>query len=128
MIVETRIPYFEQEERTIHTPTPVTRFLHALRPTQARPDPSAWCIIEVDSNQVRALPGQSVAAALIGAGIWQFHLHPITGTPRGPYCGMGVCFECELEIDGVIDTRACLVVVQPGMVIKTDRTTDAGVE
>jgi len=77
---------------------------------------------------VRALPGQSVAAALIASGIWQFHPHPITGMPRGPYCGMGVCFECELEIDGASDTRACLVVVQPGMVIKTDRIMDVGVE
>ena len=77
---------------------------------------------------MRALAGQSVTAALIGAGIRQFRLHPVTGMPRGPYCGMGVCFDCELEIDGVIDTRACLVVVQPGMVIKTDRTTYAGPE
>jgi hypothetical protein len=37
---------------------------------------------------------------------------------------MGVCFECELEIDGVPDTRACLVTVQPDMVIKTDRAPD----
>jgi len=112
----------------IHAPTPLSRFLHTLRPTQARPGSSAWCLIEVDGSPVRALPGQSVAAVLIAAGIWQFHPHPITGRPRGPFCGMGACFECELEIDGASDIRACLVVAQPGMVIKTDHTMDMGLE
>jgi predicted molibdopterin-dependent oxidoreductase YjgC len=110
------------EEHTIHPLMPVTRFLRALRPAQRRPSRPAWSSIEVDGKQVQALPGQSVAAALIQAGIWQCRLHPISGEPRGPYCGMGVCFECELEIDGMVGTRACLVTVQPGMVINTDRT------
>ncbi len=128
MIVGTFILHFAQEERTIRTPASVTHFLHRLRPSQARPDPADWCTIEVDGDVVRALPGQSVVAALLQAGIWQFRLHPVTGTPRGPYCGMGVCFECELAIDGVTDTRACLVAIQPGMVIKTDRPPDADLE
>jgi hypothetical protein len=109
------------EGPTIRKPGLVTRFLRAPRPAQAWSDLAARCSIEANGSRIQALPGQSVAAALIQAGIWQFRLHPITGESRGPYCGMGVCFECELEIDGVPDTRACLVTVRPGMVIKTDR-------
>jgi hypothetical protein len=97
----------------------LTRFPRALCPARSAPGPPDWCAILVDGEPVRALPGQSVAAALVQAGIWQFRLHPVAGTPRGPYCGMGVCFECELEIDGVADTRSCLVAVRPGMVVST---------
>jgi D-hydroxyproline dehydrogenase subunit gamma len=67
-----------------------------------------------------AVPGQgSVAAALLAAGALRFRSTPVSGAPRAPYCMMGVCFECLLEIDGVANRQACLVQIQPGMKIRS---------
>jgi predicted molibdopterin-dependent oxidoreductase YjgC len=66
------------------------------------------------------VPGQcSVAAALLAAGVSRFRSTPVSAAPRAPYCMMGVCFECLLEIDGVANAQACLVTVQPGMKIRS---------
>ena len=77
--------------------------------------------IEVEFNgRSLAVPGQcSVAAALLAAGVSRFRSTPVSGAPRAPYCMMGVCFECLLDIDGVANRQACLVAVQPGMKIRT---------
>jgi sarcosine oxidase subunit alpha len=58
----------------------------------------------------------SVAAALRQAG---FTRKSITGEPRGPLCGMGVCFECRVEVDNAKLVRACLVTCEDGMEIRT---------
>ena len=60
--------------------------------------------------------GQTVAAALLGD-IHAGHTgcHPLTGAPRAPFCMMGTCFECLVEIDGVPDRQACLTPVREGM-------------
>jgi len=81
--------------------------------------------IYVDGRTVRALPGQSVAGALHQAGTDVLHRNPVTGEPRGAFCGMGVCFECELTIDGLQRTRACMTYVRAGMTIETcDKPSD----
>ncbi len=43
-----------------------------------------------------------------------------TGQPRGPFCGMGICFECRMTINGVPHTRSCQVLAEPGMDIRTN--------
>ena len=73
----------------------------------------------VDGEPVSVLPGQSVAAVLVERGLLSWRTNPVTGEPRGPYCGMGVCFECELTVDGVPDVRACVTGVGAGMRIDT---------
>jgi predicted molibdopterin-dependent oxidoreductase YjgC len=45
----------------------------------------------------------------------------VTGAPRGPFCLMGVCFECLVEIDGRSNCCACMTQVAPGMRIVTQR-------
>jgi len=70
--------------------------------------------IEVDGRLVRVESGQTVAAALIGAGITVFR-HTPAGAPRGVFCGMGVCFDCLVTVDGLADQRACVTPVRPGM-------------
>jgi predicted molibdopterin-dependent oxidoreductase YjgC len=77
------------------------------------------CRLEVDGLPFEAPTGQSLAAALVHHGLWIFRRNPVTGEARGPYCGMGVCFECELEVDGRKGTRACLTEVADGMVVRT---------
>jgi predicted molibdopterin-dependent oxidoreductase YjgC len=76
--------------------------------------------ILVDGRTVRAIDGQSVAGALHQAGIDVLRRNPATGEQRGAFCGMGVCFECELSIDGAAGQRACLAHVQAGMRIETE--------
>jgi hypothetical protein len=73
--------------------------------------------IEVDGKPVHARAGQSLAAALIAHGIWSTRRNPVSGEPRGPFCGMGVCFECEVNVDGVRGVRACMTEVAPRMVV-----------
>jgi predicted molibdopterin-dependent oxidoreductase YjgC len=73
--------------------------------------------IEVDGRLVPAAPGQTVAAALIGAGITVFR-HTPTGAPRGVFCGMGVCFDCLVTVDGLAGQRACITPVRPGMRVR----------
>jgi predicted molibdopterin-dependent oxidoreductase YjgC len=70
--------------------------------------------IDVDGEPVPALAGQTVAAALIAAGRYVFGRTP-TGAPRGIFCGMGVCFDCLVTVDGLADQRACITPVRPGM-------------
>jgi predicted molibdopterin-dependent oxidoreductase YjgC len=74
--------------------------------------------IEVDGRPVPAELGQTIAAALIGAGIVVFR-HTPTGAPRGIFCGMGVCFDCLVTVDGLAEQRACMTPVQRGMRVQT---------
>jgi len=75
--------------------------------------------ITVDGKPVAARGGDTVAAALLAAGIGHCRTTPVTGSPRAPYCMMGVCFECLVTIDGVGNRQACLVPVHAGMAVET---------
>jgi len=75
--------------------------------------------ITVDGRPIRARTGDTVAAALLAAGIDRCRTTPVSGAPRAPYCLMGVCFECLVAIDGVGSRQACLVPVRDGMVVET---------
>ena len=75
--------------------------------------------IEFDGRPLAVLGQPSVAAALLAAGVSRFRSAPVSGAPRAPYCMMGVCFECLLEINGVANRQACLVPVEPGMKIRS---------
>lgn len=75
--------------------------------------------LTIDGKAVQARSGDTVAAALLAAGIEQCRTTPVTGAPRLPYCLMGVCFDCLMTIDGVGSRQACLVPVQEGMKVET---------
>ncbi|CAN1549817.1 2Fe-2S iron-sulfur cluster binding domain containing protein [Rhabdaerophilaceae bacterium] len=75
--------------------------------------------IRINGRSVRVAKGDSVAAALLLAGDILFRHTAKSHSPRGPYCGMGVCFECLVTIDGEPNRQACLVPVQEGMEIGT---------
>ncbi|SAK80557.1 NAD(FAD)-dependent dehydrogenase [Caballeronia calidae] len=63
--------------------------------------------------------GRSVAAALLAAGVSRFRATPVSGAPRAPYCMMGACFECLVEIDGVPSRQSCMVEVKAGMRVRS---------
>ena len=75
--------------------------------------------LTVDGKAVHASDGDTVAAALLSAGIDHCRTTPVTGSPRTPYCLMGVCFDCLVTIDGVGSRQGCLVPVREGMAIET---------
>ena len=62
--------------------------------------------------------GISVAAALLVSGVREFRSSVVSRSPRAPYCMMGVCFECPLEIDGVRARQSCMVTVRDGMQVR----------
>jgi D-hydroxyproline dehydrogenase subunit gamma len=75
--------------------------------------------IMVDGKRIRARAGDTVAAALLAGGMAQCRTTAVSGTPRGPYCMMGVCFDCLVTIDGTGNRQGCLVLVRDGMRIDT---------
>ncbi len=75
--------------------------------------------IIVDGRPVHCYLGESVAAAMI-ADTDDLTLRTTdAGDPRGLFCGMGVCFECLVVVDGVPNTRACMTWVREGMAVGT---------
>jgi predicted molibdopterin-dependent oxidoreductase YjgC len=96
---------------------------------QLRDDQVTRIPIEFEGRALQVPAGVPVAAALLAAGVRNVRTTPVTGAPRAPYCMMGVCFECLVEIDGVPNRQSCLVPVQAGMRIRIQhgaRALDAG--
>lgn len=79
---------------------------------------SATVRLQVDGRMLEVPAGASVAAAVAQATL-QFR-QSSSGQARAPLCGMGVCFECRVRIDGVGQQRACLVDACDGMQVRTD--------
>ncbi|TCV97660.1 sarcosine oxidase subunit alpha [Luteibacter rhizovicinus] len=71
----------------------------------------------VDDQPVDVPAGASVAAAIATLGI-SFR-RSVSGQWRAPLCGMGVCFECRVRIDGIAQQRACMCPVHDGMRVST---------
>jgi hypothetical protein len=74
-----------------------------------------------DGQEMLALAGETVAAALIAAGRRTFRQTGRRGEPRGLFCGMGVCFDCLVQVDGHANLRACQTPVAEGMHVETQR-------
>ncbi len=75
--------------------------------------------IRVNGQLVRVARGTVIAAAVAQAGVTQFR-KSVSGEPRGPLCGMGVCMECRVVINGTPHSRSCQTLCEPGMEIQTD--------
>jgi hypothetical protein len=75
--------------------------------------------IIVDGAPLRAFLGESVAATLLANGKRALRRTARKGEPRGFYCGIGVCFDCALTIDGQPNVRACKTKVRPGMRVES---------
>lgn len=73
--------------------------------------------ISIDGRQVSAHLGESIAAVLMVEGELTTRTTK-TDEPRGVFCGMGVCFDCLVIVDGIPSTRSCLTWVADGMQIQ----------
>jgi D-hydroxyproline dehydrogenase subunit gamma len=78
---------------------------------------SASVEIVVDGRAHRVDAQVTVAAALLDLGIPC--RRSLSGEPRAPLCGMGICFECRVTIDGIAEQRSCLVPVRADMRVIT---------
>ena len=72
-----------------------------------------------DGREIAAYPGETVATALLAAGLAVFRRTEKAGEPRGLFCGMGICFECRMEIDGRPNHLGCQTPATPGMRVNT---------
>ncbi|MFG2602824.1 (2Fe-2S)-binding protein [Streptomyces sp. NPDC048514] len=85
--------------------------------------PGETLTVTFDGLPLEARPGRTVAAVLWAAGVTAWRSTRGTGRPRGVFCGTGVCFDCLVTVNGLPNQRACLVPVQAGDVIRTQRGT-----
>jgi aerobic-type carbon monoxide dehydrogenase small subunit (CoxS/CutS family) len=74
--------------------------------------------VTVNGSQVSVPAGTTVAVAMMIAG--KPCRTSVTGEPRGPLCGMGICFECRAMVNGVPHSRSCQILCESGMDVKTD--------
>ncbi len=105
-------------------PPPASDPLVDLRIRRAGLEPSGpWIEIDIDGHATKALEGESLAATLTAAGQLALRRN-VQGEPRGLYCGMGVCFDCRVSVNGRPGERACLTTVQAGMRVCTGAAAD----
>lgn len=74
--------------------------------------------ISLDGQMVLVPEGISLAAALLYLDALPTRLTPVSESPRAPYCMMGICFDCLMEIDGRPNQQACQVIVSSGMQVR----------
>jgi len=76
---------------------------------------SAAVTVLVDGLPVAAEAGESVASVLLRQRDGLSRTSPVSESPRAPFCMMGVCFECLVEIEGLGSVQGCLTTVRDGM-------------
>jgi len=79
---------------------------------------SASLTLIVNGLPVSVPAGTTVAVAVAIAG--QVCRTSVSGEPRGPLCGMGICYECRVSINGLPHCRSCQILCEPGMEVRTD--------
>ncbi|WP_331767180.1 (2Fe-2S)-binding protein [Embleya sp. NBC_00896] len=84
-----------------------------------RADPDPAFDLTLDGRPIRALPGQTLAAALWSEDVVAWRRTRVQDEARGAFCGIGVCFDCLVTVNGVPDLRACLVRARPGDEVTT---------
>jgi aerobic-type carbon monoxide dehydrogenase small subunit (CoxS/CutS family) len=75
--------------------------------------------LRVNGAEVSVARGTTVAAMLFDVGAARFR-RSVTGEPRSALCGMGICFECRVTIDGRAHARSCQILCSDGMSVRTD--------
>ena len=75
--------------------------------------------VRVNGVSVTMPAGSMVSAAIMKTGVHAFR-RSASGELRGPLCGMGICFECRVTIDGERHCRSCQTVCRSGMDVRTD--------
>jgi len=82
--------------------------------------------LSFDGGPIPAFVGDSVGAALARAGVRSWRTTRRTGRPRGLFCGIGICHDCLLTVDGSPNQRACLVPAVDGMELRSGTWAEHG--
>ena len=77
--------------------------------------------VNIEGEDVQVPKGETVAATVLVYNLGYTRTSPLSGKPRAPFCMMGVCFECLMEIDGLPNVQACQIEVAEGMKIRRQR-------
>lgn len=85
-----------------------------------RPRAAGDLRVTVDGEPLTAVPGQTIAAALMASGRDSWRRTRFGDRPRGVFCGIGACFDCLVTVNDVPDTRACQRTIAAGDTITTD--------
>lgn len=83
-----------------------------------RANPAETVTIHLDGVAIAAPRGENLAAVLLSHGVLATGTAPATGAARGPYCMIGTCFGCLVEIEGRGDLQACLTPVREGLRVR----------
>ena len=86
-------------------------------------NPEKTVTVTIEGQPVEVSAGETVAAAVLASGIGYTRTTPLSGSPRAPFCLMGVCYECLMIIDGQPNQRACKEYVAEGMTIERQHGT-----
>lgn len=78
--------------------------------------------IFINGTEIIAYEGETVLAALVASGYKALRKSRQMAEPRGPLCGMGVCYECQVSVNGAPNQRACMTEVQDRMEIALDES------
>jgi hypothetical protein len=77
--------------------------------------------ISFDGVELAAKEGEPIAAALLAAGLRVFRTMPESESPRGGYCMVGRCSDCQVVVDGLAGVRSCMTPVRRGMAVQTQQ-------
>ncbi len=83
-------------------------------------------VISVNDTELSVPAGYTVAAALLANGYRANRTSNVSEEKRGPYCMMGVCFECLVEINGIPNQQGCMTNIEEGMLIRLQDGRDEG--
>jgi D-hydroxyproline dehydrogenase subunit gamma len=75
--------------------------------------------LSVNGRSIEVPAGAMVSAAVAISGATRFR-RSVTGEARAPLCGMGICFECRVTIDGRAHAKSCQIPCEEGMEVHTD--------
>lgn len=75
--------------------------------------------LTVNGQSVTVQEGSTVATAVALSNATTFR-RSVTGQARAPLCGMGICFECRVTVNGQPHARSCQIVCREGMEVRTD--------
>lgn len=85
-------------------------------PFEPLTEPAETVTFTFDGEPISAARGMNLAAALLAAGRTELRRTPVSNRPRGPYCMMGACYDCLVEVDGET-VQACMQVVRDGLAV-----------
>jgi aerobic-type carbon monoxide dehydrogenase small subunit (CoxS/CutS family) len=86
---------------------------------RAHPAPGRPITLSVDGEPIRGLEGQSIAGVLLGSGRLTWRITADGRRGRGVFCGIGVCYDCLITVNGLRDVRACQRIAADGDVLTT---------